>query len=77
MPRIKAATLPQKKIFEHVLLFTGSEWSVTNAASYFVIDGLRPGFGLDQLVHRAAAWTLEQRKRARISHDCPPTGAFR
>jgi hypothetical protein len=72
-PCINAAPLPQQKVFQDALPFTGSERSAANAASYFVIDGLRPRFGFDHLVERTAAWALEERKRVPISHDCSPT----
>jgi hypothetical protein len=65
------APLSQQKVFQDELPFTGSERSAAaNAASYFVIDGLRPRFGFDHLVERTAPWALEERKRARINHDC-------
>jgi hypothetical protein len=76
LSRIKASTLPQQKIFQDVLSFTGRERCVAKAASYFVIDGLRPRLGFDDLVECPAAWTLEERKRAWIRHDCPPTEAL-
>jgi hypothetical protein len=71
LPRIESAPTSQQKVFQDVFLFAASERSVAKAASYFVIDGLGPRFGFDHLVDSAAAWTLEERKRARINHDCP------
>ena len=38
-----------------------------------MIDSPRSSFGFDHLVDRTAAWALEERKRTRMSHDCPPT----
>ena len=55
MPWIESAPLPQQKVFQDVFLFAASEWSAANAASYFVIDGLRPRLGFDHLVDCPAA----------------------
>jgi hypothetical protein len=38
-----------------------------------MIDSPRSRFGFDHLVDRTTAWALEERERARTSHDCPPT----
>ena len=37
-----------------------------------MIDSPRSRFGFDHLVDRTAAWALEERKRARTSHDLSP-----
>ena len=55
-----------RKYFRTCCSSRAASGSAANAASYFVIDGLRPRFGFDHLVERIAAWALEERKRARI-----------
>ena len=53
-PCIKAGRLPQEKVFQDELPFTGGERSVADSARYFQIDGLGARLSFDDLVKRLA-----------------------
>jgi hypothetical protein len=53
---------PQQKVFQGELPVAGNKWSTANSARCFEFDGLRPRFGLDDLVQRIAVRAAEKRR---------------
>jgi len=56
-PRPSTSALTQQKILEDVLAFAIRQWTTTSVAGDFAINGLRPGFVCNDLIHRAVKVT--------------------
>ena len=71
MPHLLAARIPQKKIFQDELPIAGGKRSAANSARYITVNGLRSGFGFDDLMKRVAMRALEMDCRG-SDHDMSP-----